>query len=141
MATAIPRGRQPAARFLTVCAADSKVAEADRPETGYSSSCERSRAKPSRYASRAAGPCPALFIRSMNVATGRSSVEWISACMASSSRLRQAECRHLLAVANEHHVADQCRMVPRLAFDCLEAGELREFIASRRHEGQLAFLG
>src|SRR5574341_40724 len=91
MDTAMPNGRQLAARILTVVAADSKTTEARRAETGYSSSPGRSRAKPSRYASRAAGPSPARFTRSTSSVTSRSSSVWVSAC---TSRLLRAERLH-----------------------------------------------
>jgi hypothetical protein len=48
MATATPSGRQSAASVLAVREADSKMTEAERPETGYMSSVERSRRNPSR---------------------------------------------------------------------------------------------
>src|SRR5262245_39865251 len=83
MATAMPNGRQRAARSLAVLAADSKVTEACRAGTGYIASRERSRAKASRYASRAAGPSPAPFTRSTNSVTSRSSSVEDAACISS----------------------------------------------------------
>ena len=56
MATAMPSGRQSAARSLAVFAADSKITDGRRRETGYMSSC-------------AAEPVEAL---SIHIARGRS---------------------------------------------------------------------
>src|SRR5436853_567800 len=52
----------------------------------------------------------------------------------------QPECGHLFAVANEQNVANQDRVVPRLALDRRESRELSELIRSRPDECQLTFL-
>jgi hypothetical protein len=58
----------------------------------------------------------------------------------STARQGQPERDHLLAVANQQDVADQRRMVPGLALDCLEPRELLELVGSRSHQRQLTLL-
>src|SRR5262249_19499688 len=52
---------------------------------------------------------------------------------------RQPERGHLLAVANEQDIACQRRVVPGLAFDRPESGELSELIRCGPDQGQFAF--
>src|ERR1022692_1166597 len=54
-------------------------------------------------------------------------------------RERQTESRHLLAVANQHSIANQHWMVPRLAFDRLESRNFLELRRSRGDQREFAF--
>ena len=54
--------------------------------------------------------------------------------------MAEAEGRHFLAVAHQQEVADQHRMVPRLAADRRDLPQLGELVGGRRHQRQLALL-
>src|SRR5436190_344152 len=56
------------------------------------------------------------------------------------NRRGQPECRHFLAVANQQHIADQYRMVPRLAVEHRESRDLGELIGRRLDQRQLTVL-
>src|SRR5262249_45207174 len=58
----------------------------------------------------------------------------------SAVREGQGECSHLLAVANQQDIAGQDRMVPGLALESREPGELRELIRGCSNQGQLTVL-
>ena len=58
---------------------------------------------------------------------------------ASAALARQPERGHLLAVANQQDIADEYRVVPGLAVEYLESGELRELIWHRADQSQLTF--
>ena len=53
---------------------------------------------------------------------------------------RHPECRHLLAVANEQHVAHKHRVVPRFSGEDRDPRDLLELIRGRPDQRQLAFL-
>ena len=59
--------------------------------------------------------------------------------MRNSGREGQPERRHLLAVANQQDVANQYRVVPRLALDRRESRELSELVWAGCDERQLTF--
>ncbi len=52
----------------------------------------------------------------------------------------QTEGGHLVVIANQQHVAGQCRVVPGLALDCRESRELRELVGSRLYQYHLTLL-
>jgi hypothetical protein len=58
----------------------------------------------------------------------------------SAVRNGQAECRHLVVVANEQDVADQHGMIPGLALERGEASDLFELAAVCFDQRKLAFL-
>jgi hypothetical protein len=59
----------------------------------------------------------------------------------SMTSLAQPEGGHLFAVSREQNIADEDRVVPRLAGDCLDAGHFGELLRFRPDERQLALFG
>src|ERR1700690_3716644 len=60
------------------------------------------------------------------------------ACPTSPPRKRQPKRSHLLAIANQQHIAGQHRVIPGLAIEGREPRELRELIGGRPHQRQLS---
>src|SRR6185436_8813409 len=61
-------------------------------------------------------------------------------CDVFSSGASETKRRHLFTVANQQHVADQHRMIPRLAVERRDARDFLEAIGGRTHERELAIL-
>jgi hypothetical protein len=64
----------------------------------------------------------------------------VDAASALRVRHRHPKRRHLLAVANQQHVADHHRMIPGLGIEHREPRHLGELVRRRRDERKLAFL-
>jgi hypothetical protein len=65
---------------------------------------------------------------------------FICSAAPSAARKGEPERGHLLAVANQEEITGQHRVVPGLALDRLEAGDLRELIGCRLNQRQFALL-